>query len=391
MYEFEKIKLYNYLGENLVDDLHHFNAIVAGGTITSLFSGNEINDIDIYFKRKDDALNFVTEVINTEWIISLTDKAVLFRYNGIECQVIFFDYFKTADDIFNSFDFTVCMGAFDFEKEEFILHDNFLKHNSQRILKFNKNTSFPIISALRVQKYENKGYKISKPEFLRIVLTINQLEINTYEQLKEQIGGMYGVNYDNLLEPKDDEKFNLNKIIDKMSDLIVDDSYFALPQDSFYIEIDDLITVVSGEKVKIFEFKDNYYYVRDFSKVNNEMKEEKRDFYDIIDINDVIKPGDKFYKFVEKRDDKYFSYYDNEFEYKIGEIVIANKNKEDCWGRYGLYVEELKNVNYATYNNRENNVLIELELKNVDDILSFNNLRLKKAEFIREVPENEYK
>jgi hypothetical protein len=52
-----------------------------------------------------------------------------------------------------------------------VLHEDFLKHNSQRILKFNPTTDFPIISALRVQKYEDKGLIgfITSPFILAIV------------------------------------------------------------------------------------------------------------------------------------------------------------------------------------------------------------------------------
>lgn len=111
-------------------------------------------------------------------------------------QLICFDTFDTPKKIFDTFDFTVCMGCYDFKKEKFVLHSDFLKHNSQRILMFNDKTRFPIVSALRVDKYKQKDYTISKTEYLRIILTCMDLHIDNYEDLKEQLGGMYGVNGD---------------------------------------------------------------------------------------------------------------------------------------------------------------------------------------------------
>ncbi|MEC1259989.1 hypothetical protein P9D34_05915 [Bacillus swezeyi] len=49
-YQFEKNKLYAYLGKDLVKSLKKFEVIVAGGAITSLFNNKAINDIDLYFR-----------------------------------------------------------------------------------------------------------------------------------------------------------------------------------------------------------------------------------------------------------------------------------------------------------------------------------------------------
>jgi len=51
---------------------------------------------------------------------------------------------------------------------------------------------------MRVDKYKNKGYRISKPESIRVLLTILNTNITDYKSLKEQMGGMYGENYDTM-------------------------------------------------------------------------------------------------------------------------------------------------------------------------------------------------
>lgn len=383
---FEKNKLYAYLGESLIEILKKYNACVAGGTITSIFCNKEINDVDIYFRNKQDAGDFIGEVIkNKDWIISHTNKATSFFCNRIVCQVIHFDYFDSPEDIFNKFDFTVCMGAFDFSQEKFILHEDFLKHNAQKILKFNENTAYPIISAMRVQKYESKGYKISKPEYIKMLLTCMNLNISTYEELKEQMGGMYGVNYDKIIEPKDDEEFNLSNIISKLSDLVLDEDYFKKPEEyTFPNNIEDLSVSISGNKIKVIKFKNDYYKFPCgcFEEVYiNNIKDS--DIYEEIEVDIVLQPGVKLYKYVFKEDGRYFSFYDKSFEYIINEEIKPKTNNSSS----GIYCTFIENIKNATYANKDNKALLELELIDVSDILEVDNLRLSKVKVIREVTE----
>ena len=385
-YIFEKNKLKNYI-EGLFPTLKKYKAIIAGGAITSIFCNRDINDIDIYFKCKEDAGNFIGEMIeDRNWIISHTNKATAFQYNNVTYQVIHFDYFKSPQEIFDKFDFTVCMGAFDCDTEEFILHEDFLKHNAQRMLKFNENTLYPIISALRVKKYEEKHYKISKMEYLKILLTCMNHKIETYEELKEQIGGMYGINYDKIIQPKENEPFNLTTIIKKLGDIILDEDYFKTPEsDGIPDDIEDLVCKITGEKIKFVKHNNKIfkYFGGDFEEIYNATP----DLYEEIDINQIIKPNDKVYKFVKKVGNKYFSHYDNRFEYRIGENVVANGNTSQS---AGIYVEMLTKIRNATYCNYEDSVLVELEICDINDILSLDRMRLKKAKVIREVPKTEY-
>lgn len=218
-YLYEKNKLTSYIGKELYKKLKEYNAIVAGGTITSIFTNNEINDIDVYFKCKEDAAEFIIDVAKNNWILAKTDKAFLFRYGELDVQAIYFKFFDNANEIFGTFDFTVCMGAYDFAQEEFVLHEDFLKHNSQRILSFSSSTAFPIISALRIKKYSDKGYYIGRAEYIKIMLTICNLKIETVEDLKKQIGGMYGEDYCELIKQDENEDFDLLAVIKKIAEL----------------------------------------------------------------------------------------------------------------------------------------------------------------------------
>lgn len=390
--QFEKNKLYAYLGEDLVNALKKHKAFIAGGTITSLFCNREINDIDVYFRNEEAAINFVSEIWDDQkWVVSHTKKATQILYDDVNVQIIHFQYFNTAEDIFNTFDFTVCMGCFDFSTEEFVLHPDFLKHNSQRILKFNSETAFPIVSLLRVQKYEDKGYTISKPEFIRIILTCMNLEINTYEDLKEQLGGMYGINYDKLFEDVKDKEFDLHEAINKIANITLSEDYFTKPDPVEFNELEDILDTIAKKPVKVLEIRGKLYKIGYDGLLRKIDK--KPECYTDVNPEDFFKQN-KLYKYVKKVNDKYFSFYDDKFEYIVGKVVEANYDKKLYRGDNHagkLHLSEKYDLE-TTYKEKSNAVLIEVEITPEDFIdLEFGHITAKRCKTLREVPKEEYK
>jgi len=389
-FQFEKNKLYNYLGEDLVEALKKHNAFVAGGAITSLFCNREINDVDVYFRNEDSLINFLTDNWDSRmWVVSHTKKATLFTYDRTKIQLIHFRYFNNPQEIFDTFDFTVCMGCFDFSTEEFVLHEDFLKHNSQRLLKFNSSTTFPIVSLLRVQKYKEKGYTISKPEFIRIVLACMNLEINSFDELKDQLGGMYGINYDKMFEDIEDEDFNLQTAIEKIANLSLSDEYFKDPVSVDFDDLDDLIDNILKRPVKYFIHNDNIY------KINHQgllIETDNEPLYGVKISADEYFKKNKFYKFVKKENDRYFSFYDPSFEYKIGKVVIA---KGDLTGFYAgrLHFCELPKLKYSTYSDKNDGAVIEVQIE-AEDFIGlyglYDHILAKRCNVLREVPKEEY-
>ncbi len=175
---------------------YHFapqGSIVAGGALTSVFTNKEIADVDLYFKSKRDFILGVGYAYeNGMWCVAATNRAVTFVQGDSIVQLMHFDFFPEANDIFSCFDFTVNMAAYDNDKKEFIFHDDFLKHCSQRFLRFHNGTRYPYGSLMRVLKYQQKGYTIGKSDLLRIGLMCSQVEINSWEELADAVGGQYG-------------------------------------------------------------------------------------------------------------------------------------------------------------------------------------------------------
>ena len=179
------------LSESQLAVLASTDSWLAGGTISSLLCNREVKDLDIYFSDPLKAVDF----INVSSVLSCSDKAVICAPivpGGPLIQLVFDRMYGSAEKIFEAFDFTVCMGAYHFGSRELIVDDRFYLDNAARRLVFNKNTSYPIISALRIDKYKGYGYNISILERIKVYTTIASLKLETLDDLRAQIGGMYG-------------------------------------------------------------------------------------------------------------------------------------------------------------------------------------------------------
>ena len=328
----EQSALERYMGEELVDLCKASNAIIAGGAITSIFTDKEINDLDVYFRTFEDMEVFIrnaygeTSSLATNldldlpeahlWCISHTPRSILFTCGERKVQVIHFKLFPEGpNEIFQSFDFTMNMGSFDFGQNMFVFGDRFLSDVSKRRLEFNQNTDYPIISTLRVGKYTARGFKISKKTMFQLALAVNKLSINTWEELEDQLSGFYGVDVSELFDKSKD--FSLDSAIDMLDEVQEDfDHKVELTHPTF----GDLITSLRVQFKKEF--------------------------------------GTKFYKKVNYKNGKINSVVYKSFEWKLDELVDG--------GHYGLWAfesrEEAESYPY------DGNAILEFEVAEQDRV-----------------------
>ncbi len=409
LYEFQRKKLYNILGEELVNIFKETKVIVAGGSINSIFTNREINDIDVYFRDDISLANVIDYIWEDYGILCATNKAVLLRCDSDEnklVQLISYKKYKDAKDIFNSFDFICCMGAFDFKTETFIFDERFFMDNSQNILRFNSNTDYPLMSMIRVDKYKHKGYSISKSEFIRILLTCMNKKINTLDELKEQVGGMYGLDLTKLYEgvkTKEDGTIDLIQVVDSLKDLYLEDDYF---KDSKNIKVKlnskwELINKCIQNKINMnYIEQDGNNYMIEFNGnlkcIDLEDEKYKNVNFTKMSIDNFIKEK-IYYKWVKKDGETLRSFAMNDFIYEVGKTAIAKKGYiNECYHDGRLYVCEKDEILNNCYSNRNDKVMIELIPKkaNIDtsdryigDIIK---LHITEAHVNRIVPEEEY-
>lgn len=192
-------------------------AFIAGGCLTSAFTGKDINDVDIYFKTKKDFIEAVGNAYDERfWCVAASDRAITFADGQNIIQLMHFDFFENAEAIFDAFDFTIVMAAYDIDAKDFVFHDDFLKHAAQRFLRFHSGTRYPYGSLMRVLKYQQRGYTIGKGDLLRIGLSLNKVELNSWEDLAKAIGGQYGEKA--LIET--DKAFSMDAAIELFQDYV---------------------------------------------------------------------------------------------------------------------------------------------------------------------------
>lgn len=326
---------------------------LAGGAITSTITGKEVNDLDIYPKTAKAALTLI-EYAEDKYIKSATEKSL---YVSIEDEydvnIILLDVFPTAEAIFKSFDFTIVMAAYDNDTEEILMHKNYLLDLAARRLQFNSNTAFPLMSLFRANKYCDRGFKISKFQYSRIALRTAQLNINSYEELEKHLGGMYGLkikgifgdtpfDLDNVIEvlntvSLDAKRSDSEKDFNKTKDLLWDKFFkLAYADVSFYKHGKVILIHVSGEEFKLF----NGEVPADL--VCKDLPEEA---YMVL------------YKNVKPVGDKFVSFHDNDFEYKLGNIIIpkAGYNKT-------LYFSTKKDLHRASYSSESTKVILKAKV-----------------------------
>lgn len=281
-----KNTLLRTLGEDAVKLLKTTNAIIAGGAITSIFTGAEINDYDIYFRSPKDIITFVRNTFNEEGdeddlyplseedFLDLgryefichnqTSRSITFTHNNLNLQLIHFGYFNDANEIFESYDFHINMAAYDFKLDDFVLHDYFITSIAARRLTFNEGTRYPIMSTLRVSKYLERGYNISKKEMFKIGLAIADLNIDSWDALEDQLSGFYGIDVSEMFDRS--QPFTMQRAI-QMLDEVADFMPSARPNTP---SLEQLFFTICGNpykdqrvffKVLFHNDVENHYYV----------------------------------------------------------------------------------------------------------------------------------
>ena len=315
--------------KGLFDMMKTLGCYVAGGFWTSVFTAKEINDVDIYFRDIKSLRAFVANLMGNledeynrqefpshlddlehfDWYLPVhcvgyTDKSVIFKLKGgLTLQCIHTKFYQSAQEIFDTFDYTINMCAYDMKEDLLVMDDNFLTDLSARRLTVNPKTSFPIISQLRIDKYKQRGYSINRKEFLKLSCAVAALNLTSWEEAISQLAGMYGWCIDKVFDKE--KPFSMLELIEQMDKLEYNDQ---------------AITPVSTG---------DYFIIMDYIEEHHPSSEQL--------------PKVTYYKkVVPVSEGKFSSWYKNSFIYETGEVV-SDKNR-------GVFLfKELQDaVNYSS-------------------------------------------
>lgn len=385
--------------KNINDDLPDGSSLVlAGGAISSLFNKKPINDYDIYLvtdvtdddKYSDLLSDIIDDLGSNTRFVSCSDKSILVAWNDFLINFVFFKKFHKVEDIFEGFDFSCVMGSYHLTDKKFYVTEDFLIDNISRVIRFNHKTAFPIMSLLRVKKYVDKGYEISRNEMLKICLRVSQLNIKSFKVLKKHIGGMYGIDIESLFDTT--KKFNMTEVIDQINELDFDyDTSVDIERNYSAFHALKLSLMCKNCKLTYVEFKDAYLLIKNgelMGIVNKNLIEDEN--------ITLYKHSGKFkvYKYVMFKDGGLVSHREQDFVYKLGETLHPKTTST------GLFCGSLNQKKNFTYSGYSNSVLIELlvDPKDLINISSYeksstkmgvSNMEVKKFVFTKvlELPE----
>lgn len=193
---------------NIFVRMKELGLMICGGAISSLFTESQVNDLDFYMiypEKKEECINFLRSIFVDKTFYS-KNAITLKRKSPYSRRVysvqLITRFSGEPSEIFDWFDFTITHGAYRFDTNSFEFGDRFFSDLSRRRLVYSGASMYPICAMYRTKKYVDRGYKLSGATVMHIALSIVQLKIENYAQLKEQLMGIDTMYLQKLLEAK---------------------------------------------------------------------------------------------------------------------------------------------------------------------------------------------
>lgn len=355
------------------------DCFIAGGAILSTATKTKINDYDIYPKSKkgfEDAIEALMSE-NGCYLINASNRALTFKSNNynndngerIIVQVMSFDIFPTAESIFEYFDFTVCMGAYDCDSKSYVFHEDFYPDIASKTLRFNHKTKYPLNSLIRVSKYQTKGYYISKLESAKVALAVAKTGLpNSWSELENQLGGTYG---NTIKLATEDLEFTYENAIDILSNTVFEfidydnEKYSGVKcQDILNCYLDENVEYISvtssfGNESNFYHIlKDGFFISDRFSKEVYHSIGTKSNYKEKTD-------GNVFGYSTEKQIKQSFS----SKEFFTDKSKIKNHSDENKIVLMSIKINNIKQVNgYYVYGEVKQEKTVSVDTSRVDDV-----------------------
>lgn len=199
---------------------------LAGGAVSSIFSGLKINDLDFYCESKEVADRFSAALIDAygyKTACTTENAQTFYKHVGKrKCEVQVITRFTgSPEEVLNTFDFTCVMGLWNFREGKFYAHEFFLRDVARRRLVYSNKSQYPICALYRTKKYVERGYEFPGSTLVAIALAIHSLQLNTYKDLKDQLLGIDTSMFKEITESMDlDKKFEADEFVQDWFDVM---------------------------------------------------------------------------------------------------------------------------------------------------------------------------
>ena len=264
--------------ENIDDkDIRHIvreNAIVTGGALVSLLSGEQPNDYDVYFKTKeacekvarhyaevwnkahpekskveirtDVQTGRITAFIRSRGIASedgengIDDETEpdtgetetetkeerpryrprYFSTNAISLSdkiQLVIRFYGSVDEIHTNYDFVHCTCSYDYKENKVDLPARALEAIINKEL-FYTGSKYPLCSIIRARKFIVRGWHINAGQYLKMCLQLNELDLKDLNVFADQLAGVDSAYFEAAIRAIEERKQN-------EPDLKIDNTY----------------------------------------------------------------------------------------------------------------------------------------------------------------------
>lgn len=215
------------------------NSIITGGSIVSLLMGEEVNDFDIYFRNHQTCLavaNYYAaffegsvEIRDVGGLISIrTTQEVTYRgdeeasdetpiavksedekFNAIylssnaitlsdKIQLVL-RFYGEPEQIHENYDFIHCTCYWKSWDSQLVTPERALTSMMTQELIY-AGSKYPLCSLIRIRKFIARKWTINAGQMLKIVMQLNDLNLNNIEVLRDQLVGVDSAYFAQVLE-----------------------------------------------------------------------------------------------------------------------------------------------------------------------------------------------
>lgn len=202
------------------------DTIVTGGCIASMLLGEEVNDVDLYFRTyetavavakhyvaewKDDSIKIeeledshgekrVRVVVQSDGIsehhakpgsfkpVFLSSNAITLAGHPYPLQVVL-RFWGEPDKIHDSYDFVHCTNYWEMVTNKLTLRPEALEALLSRTLVY-RGSLYPVCSVIRLRKFIKRGWRINAGQILKMLLQISGMDLLNPRVLEEQLTGV---------------------------------------------------------------------------------------------------------------------------------------------------------------------------------------------------------
>ena len=237
------------------------DTIVTGGCIASMLLGEEVNDVDLYFRTYETAVavakHYVEQwkdaSIQAEELLDVRGEKrvrVKVQSDGMQARQAKFGSFAPTfmssnaitlaghpyplqivlrfwgepDKIHSTYDFAHCTNYWEMATNKLTLRPEALESLLSRTLIY-RGSLYPVCSIMRLRKFIRRGWRINAGQILKILLQISGLKLDSFKVMEDQLTGVDSAYFEQALRlcrEGDDDQLDMCRFVQVLDKVFED-------------------------------------------------------------------------------------------------------------------------------------------------------------------------